>query len=272
VERTTLRTMTDTAHDLDPFRGHEHTTGCRWDHEQARWECPTAAPVDAGGPDEAGHATVDVRDMLVVHTAMLREFRLAPAAVIRVPIGARNRAVTVDRHLGLICDLLHHHHAGEDELLWPVLRPRLPPQAVAYLDEAAAQHAGLDHALDSTCTARRNWVERVDAGTRDVLVEALRCLHRLLAEHIDAEERTLLPLAAAHLTEPEWRAVGEAGAAALARRQLPLVFGMFAYEGDPDVLAGMLATAPALPRLVVPRVAPRVYARRAVQVYGTPRP
>ena len=47
---------------------------------------------------------------------------------------------------------------------------------------------------------------------------------------------------------------------------------MFAYEGDPQVLAGMLQAAPALPRLLVPLVAPRIYARRASRVHGTSRP
>ncbi len=53
---------------------------------------------------------------------------------------------------------------------------------------------------------------------------------------------------------------------------LPLAFGMFAYERDPAVLRDMLRTAPALPRFLLPRIAPRVFTRRAVQVHGTPRP
>jgi hypothetical protein len=50
------------------------------------------------------------------------------------------------------------------------------------------------------------------------------------------------------------------------------VFGMFSYEGDPEVLATMLDSAPAPVRVVVPRIAPRIYARHAARVYGTPRP
>lgn len=264
--------MTDAPRVFDGSIDHRHSTGCRWSHEQSRWVCATPPLPAATTTKGLGQPPVDVRDMLVVHTALLREFRLAPAAVVRVPAGARSRAATVDRHLGLLCDMLHHHHAGEDELLWPVLRSRLPAKDLTHLDEAEGQHAGLGQALDRVGTARRGWVERVDADSRDVLVEALQTLHRLLAEHLDGEERTLLPLAAAHLTEREWRAVGEAGAAAIPKRTLPLVFGMFAYEGDPEVLAGMLAAAPTLPRLLVPRIAPRVYARRAAQVHGTARP
>ena len=74
-------------------------------------------------------ALVDVRDMIVVHTAMLREFRLAPAAVRRTLPGDRSRARAVAGHVRFLCDLLHHHHEGEDELLWPTLRSRTPPSA-----------------------------------------------------------------------------------------------------------------------------------------------
>lgn len=224
------------------------------------------------GTEESDPPLIDVRDMIVVHTALLREFRLAPEAVRRVRTGARARAAVVDRHLNLICDLLHHHHAGEDELLWPPLRERLPQRAVVHLDEAEAEHAGLDEALRRVAGSRLEWVRRVDAESRDALVEALETLHHLLAAHLDAEERTLLPLAAAHLTVAEWQAVGAAGAAAIPKARMPLVFGMFAYEGDPEVLAAMLQHAPALPRILVPILAPRVYAHHAARVHGTARP
>jgi iron-sulfur cluster repair protein YtfE (RIC family) len=210
--------------------------------------------------------------MLVVHAALLREFRLASAAVARVPAGARRQATAVDRHLGLLCDLLHHHHEGEDALLWPVLRTRLEGNAVGLLDAAEAQHAGIEVALRSVATARRQWARTCDTGERQTLVDALRTLYGLLDQHLDAEERTLLPLAAAHLTEAEWQAVAAAGAAAVPKSAMVLVFGMFAYEGDPEVLADMLRSAPALPRVLVPRIAPRAYARRALQVHGTARP
>ncbi len=218
------------------------------------------------------HPTVDVRDMLVVHTALLREFRLAPAAVSRVASRDLAQARKVDAHFTLLCDLLHHHHAGEDALLWPPLRTRLPAQALALLADAENQHQDVNQALQHVNSARSSWVGRAYTENRAELVQALHTFHDRLAEHLDYEERTLLPLAAAHLTEAEWRAIGEAGAAGVPKSKMPLVFGMFAYEGDPEVLAEMLKTAPALPRLIVPRIAPHSYARRAAQVHGTPRP
>ncbi|RLV48592.1 hemerythrin domain-containing protein [Nocardioides mangrovicus] len=245
---------------LDP-QAHHHTRRCWYDHREARWNC---------SPQQ--QTPIDVRDMIVVHTMLLREFRLVRDAVAQVGDGDARRAEVVDRHLGLLCDLLHHHHAGEDELLWPVLRPRLTARQARLLDVAEAQHAALDAVLGRVRTGREQWVDEAAAAPRRELVEALEHLHALLAEHLRTEEEQLLPLAALQLTQAEWDAVGEAGAASVPKAVLPLVFGMFAYEGDPAVLSAMLASAPAVPRYVVPRIAPTVYARRARQVYGTATP
>lgn len=251
---------------------HEHTTRCWWDHGRGGWVCPATGRSDSPPAAQAERPLVDVRDMLVVHTAMLREFRLAPAAVARVPLTAARRVKAVDAHLGLLCDLLHHHHAGEDELLWPPLRARLPAAAVTLIEQVEAQHERINDSLGRVNDARNAWTTRRDPWSRDVLVGELRTLHTLLAEHLDAEERTVLPLAASTLTGPEWHAIGEAAVEAMPKSTPALTFGMFAYEGDPDVLRNMLATAPPLPRLLLPRIAPRVYARRAAKIHGTPHP
>ena len=215
---------------------------------------------------------VDVRDMLVVHTAMLREFRLAPAAVLRVAPGDRVRAAVVSDHVHLLTDLLHHHHHGEDVLLWPKLRARTSPRAATVIDEVEEQHTDLDLALGTVGRLRTAWADELTLSARDALGSHLAHLHALLRDHLELEERALLPLAAAVLTKAEWDEIGQAGVAAMPKRVLPLAFGMFAYEGDPAVLAAMLHAAPRAVRLVLPALARRAYARRARRVHGTARP
>jgi len=253
---------------------HEHTSRCRWNTDQARWTCPTdpPAPADAAVAGDPDRALVDVRDMIVVHTALLREFRLVVPAVIGVRSADVRRALVVDHHIGFICDLLHHHHVGEDALLWPKLRERVHGNAATLIDQVEAQHVLLDTALQRVNAARRAWTAGPNAINRDPLAAALQSLWVLLSAHLDLEERAILPLAASVLTEAEWRAIGEAGVTAMSKSALLLAFGMFAYEGDPAVLRDMLHAAPALPRLLLPRIAPRVYARRAALIYGTSQP
>lgn len=256
---------------------HSHTSACWWNPDRARWTCRTGpTPV---GPNAAAAQTpapdtplVDVRDMLVVHTALLREFRLAPAAVRRSDSNDPARAAAVDRHLGFLCDLLHHHHEGEDTLLWPVMRGRIPQAGVELLDAVQAQHDAIDAALGTVNTARAAWLHNTNPTTRDTLTTSLEQLYPLLKAHLDLEECAVLPLAASVLNAEEWHAIGDAAAAAMPKPALMLAFGIFAYEGDPTVLAAMLSSAPAIPRLLIPRIAPRVYARRARQIHGTARP
>lgn len=263
---------------------HTHTRRCFWDGREARWSCAptTATPATAtpttGTPGSATtaaaaeRAPVDVRDMLVVHTAMLREFRLAPAAVVAVAADDHRRVKVVASHVRFLTDLLHHHHEGEDRLLWPTLRERASTRAGALINEVEEQHSDLDAALDAVERCRAAWSVGPTPAARDALAHHLGHLHDRLADHLDLEERELLPLAAALLTQAEWDAVGEAGAAAVRRRDLPLLFGMFAQEGEPAVLAQMLSAAPRLARVVIPPVAARAYARRTRRVHGTPRP
>lgn len=243
---------------------HSHTNRCWWNPDEARWVCRG----DAGSE----RPLVDVRDMVVVHTAMLRELRLAPAAVARTRPHDCRRARTVGGHLRFVCDLLHHHHAGEDELLWPKLRERTPRSALAEIEHAEQQHEAIDAGLEEVGQLLAAWQADPSAEVRDRLATALERLHALLAEHLELEERALLPLAASALTFEEWAAIGAAGAASVPKSALMLVFGMFAYEGDPEVLAAMLGAAPRPARVLVPRIAPRVYARRARAVHGTSRP
>ena len=96
-------------------------------------------------------------------------------------------------------------------------------------------------------------------------------MHPLLVEHLAAEEQEILPLAARALTQAEWDELGERGMAAIPRSKMPMVFGMLMAEGEPEVLRAMIGHAPLLPRVVVPRIAPRAYGRYTRQVQGIPR-
>jgi hypothetical protein len=82
----------------------------------------------------------------------------------------------------------------------------------------------------------------------------------------------VLPLVARCITPAEWLALGEAGRSGVPRAQMALVFGMLQYEGDPGVIATMLAPAPLPVRVLVPRLGRRAYRRHALAVHGTATP
>jgi hemerythrin-like domain-containing protein len=215
---------------------------------------------------------VDVRDMLVAHQAMLREFRLAPAAVQRTAPGDRRQASHVRTHLRALTRLLHHHHDGEDRLLWPRLYARVPEQLTATVTVMETQHEAIRVLLDSVNAQLPAWSAHPDVANRDRVADTLTALSTALDQHLAAEERDVLPLAAAHLTVAEWQELERDGFDAIPKNQVALMIGMLMYEGDPEVVRLMLGRGPAPARVVMPFLAPRIYARRARRIHGTPTP
>ena len=219
-------------------------------------------------PDTA----TDTRDMLVVHDSIRRQFGAAPSLVRGVPPGDTDRAALVADHLDLLGALLHHHHVGEDRLLWPVLQPRVPADVAATVERMESQHDGIAEVQGSVTAALAAWRAGAGEDERATLAAALEGLLARVTEHLAAEEQHILPLAAAHMTPAEWQRLGEDGIGSLPRKKLPLVFGMLMYRADPEVIREMLSHAPLLPRLLMPHLAPRVHARYAQRLYGTKTP
>jgi hemerythrin-like domain-containing protein len=214
---------------------------------------------------------IDTREMVVVHTAFRRELGAAPGLVRGVAAGDRARSQVVGDHVQLLLDMLHHHHVGEDDLLWPKLLERVPAELAPRVRLMEGQHELIAQELDVAATVLPGWREAAGAGDRDELAAALERMHPLLVEHLAAEEQEILPLAARVLTQAEWDELGERGLAAIPKPRLPMVFGMLMAEGEPEVLRAMIGHAPLVPRLVVPRIAPRAYGRYTRQVQGVPR-
>jgi hemerythrin-like domain-containing protein len=212
---------------------------------------------------------VDTREMIAVHSAFRREFGLAPGLVRGVAPGDVQRSGVVADHLELIGSFLHHHHAGEDKLLWPKLLERVPAELAPTVELMERQHEGVHEVIEEMNAALGRWRTGAAETDRDQLAGALDRLHALLVEHLAAEEQHILPLASRSLTEEEWGELGKDGMAAQEKNKLPMIFGMIMKDGDPEVIKGMLANAPLVPRLLLPFIGPRAYASYARRVYGS---
>lgn len=226
---------------------------------------PAPSPV----PDLSLHHALPV---VMVHRALRREVRLAGPLVRRCEVGDTRRAGVVAPHVEVLLRGLHHHHELEDDLVWPLLRSRTDIDDHPVLDVMEAQHREVDRLVRSTTRLLPVWRTQAAAGARNRLAAGLGALHEVLDAHLDLEELVVLPLAEQHLTAAEWRHIGEEAERRQDRRDRTLAFGMLQHEGDPAVLASMLATAPLPARLLVPRLARRAYRRHATAVHGTPTP
>ena len=221
---------------------------------------------------QSGQSLVDTSAMVCVHVFLRREFRLAGGVVRDVGVGQARRAAVVAEHLEFLTDFLHHHHTGEDRLLWPKLRERVPEELAPAVHLVESQHERVDALLQDIAALLPVWRRHAAAEDRDRLASLLDTLYGALAEHLDAEEQRLLPLAARAVTEAEWAELGEAGVAAVPKARLPLVLGMFQYEGEPAVVAQIVAEAPAAIRWLVPPLARRAFRKHALAVHGTATP
>nr|WP_157553921.1 hemerythrin domain-containing protein [Herbidospora sakaeratensis] len=203
----------------------------------------------------------DVRDMFMVHTMMHREFKLLPQLVRDVAEGDTRRAAVVARHAGLLCLVLRLHHEGEDVILWPLLLDRGGAEALAVVPTMEEQHHGIEAALELVTMLLPGWTSTTRNG--EALAGAFEVLYDRLLEHLATEETKILPLAGK---------LGEHGLSKSPRKDLPLVLGMTMYEGDPEVVREVLSHAPLMARLIMPLVAPRLYAAHARRLHGTVTP
>jgi hemerythrin-like domain-containing protein len=210
--------------------------------------------------------------MLVAHAALIREFRLAPAAVSRVKPGDRKHARDVDEYLAMMCYSLHAHHDGEDRILWPVLRARLSAAESKLLNKIESQHANINDSIEQVNEARRRWLDHPDPNHASDLADALQALYELVTEHVEAEERDVLPMAAAYLSEAEWHAINEGGKEVLSLKETLFVVGMACYGINRELTSVTLYSLSAPVRLVLTPIARRMYVRRAARIHGTRRP
>jgi hemerythrin-like domain-containing protein len=209
----------------------------------------------------------NTHDMVVVHRAFRRESRLLGELIAAVPEGNTERAEILSRHLVWYEAGLTNHHHGEDEQLWPLLHERASVDAAVVL-RMERQHGHVADTLAGVLRALPAWQASAAAEGRDLLVSTLSVHRRVLIEHLDDEEKHLLPLAARHLTSPEWAALGEHFVAATPKAQLLLFLGAVLEEATTDERAALLAAMPRVARLAWWGVGRRRYASYIRRVRG----
>ncbi len=220
----------------------------------------------------AGTTLVDTSVMPTLHTMFRREFRLAGGVVRGVAAGDVTRARVVADHIDYLSRSLHHHHTIEDDLMWPRLLERVPEELAPIVHLMESQHERADALNQEIGELLPRFRETAAADVRDRLADTLDTLHVHLVEHLDAEEERLLPIAARTMKQEEWDAMGERGRSGTPRKEMALTLGMYQYEGDPEVIAEMLAEAPPPVRWIVPRLSRRAFRKHAMRVHGTPTP
>ena len=209
---------------------------------------------------QAVAARPDVQEMVVVHRVFRREFRLAPQIVRAVAAGDAARAQVVGAHVTEMSEMLHHHHTGEDELVWPKLdeRAELSRDLVGRMEE---QHERVGALLATVGELLPQWTASADAALRDRLADTLQDLSTQLDAHLDEEEREVLPLIREHLTAEEWAEIGQRGMAGIAKPRLLVVLAHILEDASDDERAQFLHRIPPPARLAYKVIGRRKHGR-----------
>ena len=198
----------------------------------------------------------DTHDMVVVHRVFRREFTLIPQMARATPAGDTAQAAAVAAHIREMVHMLHQHHRGEDELLWPLLRERAAVD-VEVIRQMETQHTAIAAILAPIEDALQTWVETADSGSRADLVALLVPLPTVLSEHLDAEELRVLPIVERSVTAAEWARLAERGTEAMPRPRMLVFLGGILEEADDTERREFLRHIPA-----PARVAYRLLGRR----------
>jgi iron-sulfur cluster repair protein YtfE (RIC family) len=209
----------------------------------------------------------DVSDMYTVHRAFRREFGLMPQLVRGVAAGNTARAAVLADHGRRILTGLHYHHSGEDELLWPKLLDRCPPDE-ELIHRMEGQHSQVESCTERLTAALDRWEAEARPAVTTEVADTFAELADVLFLHLGEEEQNILPLAARHVSQEEWHQLGEHGFGQMAKSELPLMFWMVVEDATPQEAAEMYANVPLPVRILLKTVFARKYRRYVAKVRG----
>jgi hemerythrin-like domain-containing protein len=183
------------------------------------------------------------QEMVIVHRAVRREFRLLAENIPHVAAGDTRRASRMAAHADFMLDILHHHHTGEDELLWPLLRQRCAPD-VDLIDRMETQHLALVAVVDQIVPALAAWRAAPATESAAVLAGLFAQLNTGLAEHMDDEEANILPLCEQYLSVAEWGQLAARAQQTIEPDRMLFVLGLLMEEATEDEQERWLAGMP----------------------------
>jgi hypothetical protein len=170
--------------------------------------------------------------MLMIHSVYRSQFAASVRFIRAVPEGDEKRAQIVGAFVLEIADSLHHHHRGEDDVLWHRLEQRAPACA-AHVGRMRADHAEVAELLAVVEAGVPVWTTGATAADRDRVADATQRVLEALLEHLGDEETTILPVAEATITQSEWSELGKRGRAAAPKGRIFEQLGMVLETSDP---------------------------------------
>lgn len=210
----------------------------------------------------------DTYDMALVHNCFRRNFAALPELVAAVGAKDAARAGRVVEFLRGFTAALHHHHSGEDELMWPVLLQRVPTDSATVL-RMEEQHERMAELIGRVESQATDFAAAADPIVRDRLASTLATLSVAVDEHLTEEETEILPIVERVMTVPEWEAIGDRGRSSLSKARLLVFLGYILHEAPADQKRRFLAAMPVPARLAWRLIGRHKFANDYRAVFGT---
>ena len=206
-------------------------------------------------------------DMALIHRIFRTSFAELVRIVPTVPSADTARINAVMAHLTFMIDGLTAHHTTEDEHVWPALHERAHPSK-ALVDRMEAQHQVIHDALDDVQRLGAVWSAQPSPATNSALTAALTHLLEMLTEHLDEEERDVVPVIAEHVTEEEWEHAGRAAFDKFTPAQRFIATGLMLEVATPAESGAMMGGLPAPVRILWALMGKRRYRRYVASFRG----
>jgi iron-sulfur cluster repair protein YtfE (RIC family) len=191
-------------------------------------------------------ASVDVFEMELLHRVYRKGFRELADLIEGVDADDTLRSDFVGAHIDFFLVALHHHHAAEDEVLWPKLHARVPLHQTT-IKRIEDQHREIATSVDSLRRILAPWTATPELGLRAQLAAGAQKLSHQIDEHLAEEEQNVVPMINEQLTPPEWQEFLDLGSSFLSEDNLKyglVLAGMIHDAASPQEWERFIAGAP----------------------------
>jgi len=217
----------------------------------------------------------DLLGMTLGHRMMRADLHRLTAVVEAIAAGRTDcpnrRTAALVRWCRDLCDEIHHHHAAEDEIGWPVIAQYAGDSVdLAVLSD---DHSALDPMLDTVRVAATTFAQAPEDRRRDSAVELAAGLARVrdeLDEHIEAEEAAIFPVVEKYVPAAEWARTEQAArkSGPGARYELTFSLPRIVSVATPEEYARLRRTAGPVLTPILALVRPS-FRRRERLVFGS---
>ena len=204
--------------------------------------------------------------MGIVHSALRRDLVRARLVLAEpTPLTGERRTALAD-HARWLMDFLHHHHTNEDDGLYPMVLEK-NPEAGDLLAVMDADHHRITPRILELDVAARSYRDGTEGSDAELLA-ALEALEADMCPHLEREEREMMPVVSASITNGAWRDWEDAFNKTKSMKQLADEGHWLIDNLDPERREIVVRLVPAVPRFILLNFLGGPYKKKATLLWG----